>query len=104
MAIAAFLKRGYKMFFFSWANLKCLSTNTAIGFTNATIFNLSMKSSTFQVSCIVLARSRQNMRNKNKEDLAESTSVVPTKYPPKVKVRENFYNSRVLELGKLHVP
>ena len=38
------------------------------------------------------------MCNKEEEDLAESTSVVPTKYPLKVKL-ENFHNSRVPELG-----
>ena len=42
--------------------------------------------------------SRQNLRNENKEDLIESTSVIPTKYPPKVKLK-NFHNFRVLELG-----
>ena len=42
--------------------------------------------------------SRQNLWNKNKEDIAESTDVIPVKYPPKFKL-ENFYNSRVLELG-----
>ena len=42
--------------------------------------------------------SKQNMRNRNKEDLAESTGVVPAKYPPKVKL-ENFHNSKVSELG-----
>ena len=41
---------------------------------------------------------RQNLQNRNKEDLAESTGVVPAKYPPKVKL-ENFHNSRVVELG-----
>ena len=30
--------------------------------------------------------SRQNLRNRNKEDLTESTGVVPTKYPLKVKL------------------
>ena len=38
------------------------------------------------MSHIVLTCSRQNMRNKNKEDLAESTGVVPAKYPLKVKL------------------
>ena len=50
------------------------------------------------VSRTVLMCSRQNLWNKNKEDIAESTDVIPIKYPPKVKL-ENFYNSRVLELG-----
>ena len=40
------------------------------------------------------------MRNKNKEDLVDSTDVVPIKYPPKVKL-ENFHNSRVPELGEI---
>ena len=44
------------------------------------------------------ACSKQNMRNRNKEDLAEITGVVPAKYPPKVKL-ENFHNSKVSELG-----
>ena len=43
------------------------------------------------------SRALDNLRNKNKKDLVESTGVVPAKYPPKVKL-ENFYNSRVLEL------
>ena len=47
--------------------------------------------------------SRQHLRNKNKEDLVESTGVVLAKYPPKVKL-ENFHNSRVTELGKLCLP
>ena len=47
--------------------------------------------------------SRQHLRNKNKEDLVESTGVVLAKYPPKVKL-ENFHNSRVPELGKLCLP
>ena len=47
---------------------------------------------------MVLTCPRQNLRNKNKEDLTESTCVVPAKYPLKVKL-ENFHNSRVLELG-----
>ena len=38
--------------------------------------------------------------NKNKEDLVESTGVVPAKYPTKVK-SENFHNFRVPELGKI---
>ena len=42
--------------------------------------------------------SRHNLRNKEEEDLVESTDEVPTKYPPKVKL-ENFHNSRVPELG-----
>ena len=50
------------------------------------------------VSCTVLTCSRQNLQNRNKENLVESTSVVPVKYPLKVKL-ENFYNFRVPELG-----
>ena len=42
--------------------------------------------------------SRQNLLNKNKEDLAKSIGVVQAKYPSKVKL-ENFHNSRVPELG-----
>ena len=37
---------------------------------------------------------RQHLRNKNKEDLVESTDVVPAKYPPKVKLENLFHNSR----------
>ena len=33
-------------------------------------------------------------KKKNKEDLVESTGVVPAKYPLKVKL-ENFHNSKV---------
>jgi len=40
------------------------------------------------------------LRNKEEENLKESTGVEPAKYPPKVKL-ENVYNSRVPELGKL---
>ena len=54
------------------------------------------------MSYTVLTSSRQNLGNKDKEELAESTGVVPVKYPPKVKL-ENFYNSKVSELGKLRV-
>ena len=36
--------------------------------------------------------------NRNKKDLAESTGVVPAKYPLNVKL-ENFHNSRVSKLG-----
>ena len=42
--------------------------------------------------------SKQNMRNKEEEDLTKSNGVVLAKYPSKVKL-ENFHNSRVLELG-----
>ena len=35
--------------------------------------------------------------NRNKKDLAESTGVVPAKYPLNVKL-ENFHNSRVSKL------
>ena len=38
------------------------------------------------MSRTVLTYSRQNLRNRNKEDLAESTGVVLAKYPPKVKL------------------
>ena len=47
---------------------------------------------------MVLTGFKQNLQNKNKENLAESTDVVPAKYPLNVKL-ENFHNSRVLELG-----
>ena len=40
------------------------------------------------------------MWNKNKEDLVESTGVVPAKYHPKGKL-ENFHNFRVSELGEI---
>ena len=38
------------------------------------------------VSCVVITYSKRNLRNRNKEYLAESTGVVPAKYPPKVKL------------------
>ena len=38
------------------------------------------------MSCIVLVCSRQNLRNRNKEDLAESIGMIPAKYPSKVKL------------------
>ena len=41
---------------------------------------------------------REKSVHQKREDLIESTSVVPAKYPPKVKL-ENFCNSTVLELG-----
>ena len=42
--------------------------------------------------------SRQDLHNKEEEDLIKSIGVVPAKYPLKVKL-ENFHNSRVPELG-----
>ena len=39
------------------------------------------------VSCIVLMCSRQNLWNRDKEDLIESTGMVQAKYPPKVKIK-----------------
>ena len=50
------------------------------------------------VSYTVFTCSRQNLCNKEEENLIESTSVVPAKYPPKVKL-ENLQNFRVPELG-----
>ena len=38
------------------------------------------------MNCTILTCSRQNLQNKNKEDLAKSIDVVPAKYPPKVKL------------------
>ena len=38
------------------------------------------------VSRTVLTCFKQNLRNRNKEDLIESIGVVPAKYPPKVKL------------------
>ena len=49
---------------------------------------------------MVLTCSRQDLHNKEEEDPIETTSVVPAKFPPKVKL-ENFPNFRVSELGKL---
>ena len=40
------------------------------------------------------------MQNKNKEDLVESTGVVPAKYLLKVKL-ENFHNFRMPKLGEI---
>ena len=39
------------------------------------------------MSHTVLTYSKQNLWNRNKEDLTKSTSVVPVKYPPKVKFK-----------------
>ena len=39
-------------------------------------------------------------QHRKREDLVESTNVVPAKYPSKVKL-ENFHNSRVPELGEI---
>ena len=52
------------------------------------------------VSHMVLTCLRQPLCNtkKKREDLVESTSVVPAEYPSKVKLK-NFHNSRVIELG-----
>ena len=50
------------------------------------------------MSRTVLTCSRQNLQNRNKEDIAEITGMEPAKYSPKVKL-ENFHNSRVPELG-----
>ena len=38
------------------------------------------------VSHTVLAHSKQHLQKKKREDLAESTGMVQTKYPPKVKL------------------
>ena len=38
------------------------------------------------MNCTILTCSRQNLQNKNKEDLAKSIDVVPAKYPSKVKL------------------
>ena len=52
------------------------------------------------VSYTILACFRQDLHNKEGEDLTESTDVVPVKYPPKVKL-VIFHNSRVPELGSI---
>ena len=39
------------------------------------------------VSHTILTCSKQNLRNRNKEDLPESTGVVPAKYSPNVKLK-----------------
>ena len=49
------------------------------------------------ISRTIITCARQNLHNKEEEDLIESTGVVLAKYPPKVKL-ENFHNSRVPEL------
>ena len=46
----------------------------------------------------VLTCLRQDLHNKEEENLTKSTGVVPAKYPSKVKL-ENFHNSRVPKLG-----
>ena len=50
------------------------------------------------VSCAALTCSKQNLRDGNKENPTESTSMVPAKDPSKAK-SENFCNSKVPELG-----
>ena len=50
------------------------------------------------VSYTVLTYTRQNLCHKEEKNLVKSTSVIPAKYPLKVKL-ENVYNSRMLELG-----
>ena len=54
------------------------------------------------MNCTILTRSRQNLQNKDKEDLSESISVVLAKYPPNVKL-ERISTTGVLELGELRV-
>ena len=54
------------------------------------------------VSHTVLARSRQYLHNK-REDLAESTSVILAKYPPKVKL-EFLTTLECQSWGELCVP
>ena len=49
-------------------------------------FSLMMQKSL--VGCAILTCSRQNLRNRNKENPTESTSVVSAKYPPKVKLEK----------------
>ena len=56
------------------------------------------------VSCTVLTCSRQDLRNINKEDLAESTSVTPAKYPPRVKLERISTTLKCQSWEKLHVP
>jgi len=50
------------------------------------------------INYTVLTCSRQNLRNKEEENLTESTSLEPTKYPSNVKL-ENVHNPKVPKLG-----
>jgi len=55
------------------------------------------------VSHTILTCSKQHLHNTKREDLAESTGVVPTKYPPKVKL-EILTTLDCRNWGKLCVP
>ena len=50
-----------------------------------------------------LSKSSYNLQNRNRKDLTESTSMVPAKCPPNVKLEIISNNFRVAELGKLRV-
>lgn len=50
-----------------------------------------------------VSKSSYNLQNRNREDLTESTSMIPAKCPLKVKLEIISNNSRVAELGKLRV-
>ena len=50
-----------------------------------------------------VSKSSYNLQNRNREDLTKSTSMVPAKCPPNVKLEIISNNSRVAELGKLRV-
>ena len=55
------------------------------------------------VSYTVLTSSKQYLHNTKREDLIESTGVVPAKYPPKVKLKL-FTTLECQSWGKLCVP
>ena len=65
---------------------------------NFQIFSNDVENRQYVSKLHVLTYSRQNMRNKEGENLTESISVIPAKYSPNVKL-ENIHNSRVSELG-----
>ena len=65
------------------------------------IYMMMPKKST--VSHTVLTCSMQYLHNTKREDLTKSTGVMPTKYPPKVKL-ELFTTLECQNWGKLCVP
>ena len=56
------------------------------------------------MGCAILTYSRQNLRNKYKEDPIESTDVVPAKYPLKVKLERISTTLECHSWEKLRVP
>jgi len=56
------------------------------------------------VSCTTLTCSRQNPRDRNKENLTENTGVVLAKYHPKVKLKRISTTLEYQSWEKLRVP